>query len=106
MVGERCTALHGVPTHFLGVLSEVEKRKEADDAPNMYSLRFVVEILWTFISYQLSANTYRTGIAAGSPIPIDLMKNLIEKMNLRDLTNAYGMSTFHSSIVYSFGILT
>lgn len=34
----------------------------------------------------------RTGIAAGSPIPIDLMKNLIGRMNLRDLTNAYGMS--------------
>jgi len=44
VVGERCTALHGVPTHFLGVLSEVEKRKEADDAPNMYSLRFVAEM--------------------------------------------------------------
>ena len=44
MVAEKCTALHGVPTHFLGVLSEVEKRKEADNAPNMYSLRFVAQI--------------------------------------------------------------
>lgn len=34
----------------------------------------------------------RTGIAAGSPIPIDLMKSLTEKLNLRDLTVAYGMS--------------
>ena len=34
----------------------------------------------------------RTGIAAGSPIPIDLMKQLIDKMNLTELTVAYGMS--------------
>ena len=34
----------------------------------------------------------RTGIAAGSPIPIELMKRLIETLNLRELTNAYGMS--------------
>lgn len=36
----------------------------------------------------------RTGIAAGSPVPIDLMKSLISKLNLKDLTNAYGMSEF------------
>ena len=58
-----------------------------------------------FISYHLSANTCRTGIAAGSPIPIDLMKNLIEKMNLRDLTNAYGMSRFRFSVAYSLSFL-
>ncbi len=34
----------------------------------------------------------RTGIAAGSPIPIALMQELIAKLNLVDLTNAYGMS--------------
>lgn len=37
----------------------------------------------------------RTGIAAGSPIPIELMKQLISQLNLRDITNAYGMSEFH-----------
>ena len=36
----------------------------------------------------------RTGIAAGSPVPIDLMKQLIEKLNLTELTVAYGMSAF------------
>lgn len=41
----------------------------------------------------------RTGIAAGSPIPIDLMKQLIEKLNLTELTVAYGMST-SSHLVY------
>ncbi|KAF8970222.1 hypothetical protein BDZ97DRAFT_1694974 [Flammula alnicola] len=72
VAAERCTALHGVPTHFLGVLSEVEKRKEEGAPIDMSSLR--------------------TGIAAGSPIPIDLMKSLIEHLHLRDLTNAYGMT--------------
>ena len=35
---------------------------------------------------------YRTGIAAGSPIPTPLMKKLVEKLNLTELTIAYGMS--------------
>lgn len=69
---EKCTALHGVPTHFLGVLAEVEKRREAGEVVDFGKLR--------------------TGIAAGSPIPTDLMKSLIEKLNLRDLTVAYGMT--------------
>lgn len=38
--------------------------------------------------------TCRTGVAAGSPIPIDLMRQLIEKLNLVDLSIAYGMSEF------------
>ncbi|KAI0790402.1 acyl-CoA synthetase [Abortiporus biennis] len=69
---EQCTALHGVPTHFLGVLGELEKRREMGEI--------------------LDLSRLRTGIAAGSPIPIDLMKQLISKMNLTELTNAYGMS--------------
>ncbi|CAA7268372.1 unnamed protein product [Cyclocybe aegerita] len=72
VIGEKCTALHGVPTHFLGVLAEVEKRKTEGDSVDIRSLR--------------------TGIAAGSPIPIDLMQSLINKLNLRELTNAYGMT--------------
>ncbi|KAL4245504.1 Acyl-CoA synthetase [Abortiporus biennis] len=69
---EQCTALHGVPTHFLGVLGELEKRREMGEI--------------------LDLSRLRTGIAAGSPIPIDLMKQLISKMNLTELTNAYGMT--------------
>jgi len=69
---DRCTALHGVPTHFLGVLSEVERRRNEGQVVDLGQLR--------------------TGIAAGSPIPIDLMKRLIDKMNLTELTVAYGMS--------------
>ncbi|KAJ3986184.1 acyl-CoA synthetase [Lentinula detonsa] len=72
LIKEKCTALHGVPTHFLGILSEVEKRKSEGDVLNL--------------------NNLRTGIAAGTTIPIDLMRRLISEMNLRDLTNAYGMT--------------
>ena len=34
----------------------------------------------------------RTGIASGSPVPIEMMKRLIEQLNLRELTVAFGMS--------------
>jgi hypothetical protein len=46
----------------------------------------------------------RTGIAAGSPIPIDLMRQLIAKMNLRDLTIAYGMSAL--CVLFQFVLCT
>jgi len=38
---ERCTALHGVPTHFLGVLAEVQRRQEAGEKPDLSRLRCV-----------------------------------------------------------------
>ncbi|KAJ3918739.1 acetyl-CoA synthetase-like protein [Lentinula edodes] len=72
LINEKCSALHGVPTHFLGVLSEVEKRKSQGEGVDLSNLR--------------------TGIAAGTSVPIDLMRRLISEMNLRDLTNAYGMT--------------
>ncbi|KII91201.1 hypothetical protein PLICRDRAFT_173092 [Plicaturopsis crispa FD-325 SS-3] len=72
VVQERCTALHGVPTHFLGVLREVENRRSEGEAVDTRQLR--------------------TGIAAGSSVPIELMRQIIDKLNLRDLTNAYGMT--------------
>ena len=40
----------------------------------------------------IAYHTTRTGIAAGSPVPTELMKQLIEKLNLTELTVAYGMS--------------
>ncbi|OCH93936.1 acyl-CoA synthetase [Obba rivulosa] len=72
LMHERCTALHGVPTHLLGVLDEVRRRREGGLAIELGALR--------------------TGIAAGSPIPMELMKRLIEQMNLRELTIAFGMT--------------
>ncbi|ORZ05866.1 acyl-CoA synthetase [Lobosporangium transversale] len=64
---ERATALHGVPTMFLEELNH----------PN-------------FNQYDLSS--LRTGIAAGSPVPIEVMKNVQSKMRLRDITICYGMT--------------
>lgn len=72
IIEEKCTALHGVPTHFLRMLAEIDERRARGEEPDTRSLR--------------------TGIAAGSPIPIALMQELIAKLNLVDLTNAYGMT--------------
>lgn len=64
---EGATVLHGVPTMFL----------EQMNHPN-------------FNKYNLS--TLRTGVAAGSPIPIEVMKNVQAKMHLHELTICYGMT--------------
>ena len=64
---ERCTALHGVPTMFIAEL----------DHPD-------------FGKYDFSR--LRTGIMAGSPCPIEVMKRVISEMNLREITIAYGMT--------------
>ncbi|KAH9835271.1 acyl-CoA synthetase [Rhodofomes roseus] len=72
IVDERCTALHGVPTHHLGVLHEVQRRRAEGETVDTSSLR--------------------TGIASGAPVPIEMMKRLIEQLNLNELTVAFGMS--------------
>jgi fatty-acyl-CoA synthase len=64
---ERCTALHGVPTMFIGAL----------DVPE-------------FDRFDLS--TLRTGIMAGAPCPVELMKRVMSKMHLDQVTIAYGMT--------------
>jgi fatty-acyl-CoA synthase len=64
---ERCTALHGVPTMFI---SELEHP--------------------LFSQFDLSS--LRTGIMAGSPCPIEVMKRVIERMHCRDVTIAYGLT--------------
>ncbi|TFY59061.1 hypothetical protein EVJ58_g6018 [Rhodofomes roseus] len=72
IVDERCTALHGVPTHHLGVLHEVQRRRAEGETVDTSSLR--------------------TGIASGAPVPIEMMKRLIEQLNLNELTVAFGMT--------------
>ncbi|NMG69916.1 AMP-binding protein [Parazoarcus communis] len=67
MAAERCTALYGVPTMFIAVL----------DHPR-------------FAEFDLSS--LRTGIMAGSPCPIEVMKRVIGQMNMREVTIAYGMT--------------
>ena len=64
---ERCTGLHGVPTMFIAEL----------DHPR-------------FKEFDLS--TLRTGIMAGSPCPIEVMKRVQSDMNMREVTIAYGMT--------------
>ena len=64
---ERCTALYGVPTMFIAEMAHPD-----------------------FASYDLSS--LRTGIMAGSPCPIEVMRRAMEKMHLRDITIAYGMT--------------
>ncbi|ATE61339.1 AMP-binding protein [Thauera sinica] len=64
---EKCTALYGVPTMFIAAL----------DHPR-------------FAGFDIAS--LRTGIMAGSPCPIEVMKRVIERMNMREVTIAYGMT--------------
>jgi len=64
---QRCTALYGVPTMFIAELDHPE-----------------------FGSFDLSS--LRTGIMAGAPCPIAVMQKVIERMHMRDVTIAYGMT--------------
>lgn len=56
----------------------------------------------------LDFSSLRTGIAAGTSIPIDLMKTLVSDLNLRELTVAYGMSESSSlpTLIAIYPILT
>ena len=64
---ERCTALYGVPTMFIAQL----------DHPR-------------FAEFDL--RSLRTGIMAGSPCPIEVMKRVQSRMNMHEVTIAYGMT--------------
>ncbi|WP_216851120.1 AMP-binding protein [Acidisphaera sp. L21] len=64
---ERCTGLHGVPTMFI---AEMEHPR--------------------FAEFDLSS--LRTGIMAGSPCPIEVMRRAVDRMHLRDITICYGMT--------------
>ena len=67
VAGERCTGLHGVPTMFIAELEHPE-----------------------FDRFDLSS--LRTGIMAGSPCPIEVMRRAVERMHLREITICYGMT--------------
>ena len=64
---ERCTALHGVPTMFIAELGH----------PN-------------FKEFDLSS--LRTGIMAGSPCPIEVMRRVVDEMHCKEMIIAYGMT--------------
>jgi len=64
---ERCTALYGVPTMFIGELDHPE-----------------------FNRFDLGS--LRTGIMAGSPCPVEVMKRVQNEMHMTEVTIAYGMT--------------
>ncbi|WP_061022455.1 AMP-binding protein [Bradyrhizobium sp. CCH5-F6] len=64
---EKCTALYGVPTMFIAELDHPE-----------------------FKNFDLKS--LRTGIMAGAPCPIEVMKRVNTEMNMREVTIAYGMT--------------
>ena len=64
---ERCTALYGVPTMFISELA-----------------------LENFSNFDLSS--LRTGVMAGAPCPVEVMKQCIDRMRLLEVTICYGMT--------------
>lgn len=64
---ERCTALHGVPTMYITILEHPD-----------------------FAKYDYS--TLRTGIMAGSPCPEEVMRKVMDRMHMSEITIAYGLT--------------
>ncbi len=64
---ERCTAVHGVPTMFIAALDEPDFARR-------------------------DLGSLRTGIMAGAPCPVELMKRVIDEMHLAEITIGYGMT--------------
>jgi len=64
---ERCTSLYGVPTMFIAELADP-------------------------ILADLDVSSLRTGIMAGSPCPIEVMRGVIGEMGMEEVTIAYGMT--------------
>jgi acyl-CoA synthetase (AMP-forming)/AMP-acid ligase II len=88
---ERCAALHGVPTHHLGVLQELARRRGAAGAGTGGNGGKVG-------GGEEGLRALRTGIAAGSPVPMELMRRLGRELGLDGLTNAYGMSACSTTV--------
>jgi fatty-acyl-CoA synthase len=64
---QRCTVLYGVPTMFIAELDHAE-----------------------FDAYDLSS--LRTGIMAGSPCPVEVMRKVVDRMHMSEVTICYGMT--------------
>jgi len=64
---ERCTAVYGVPTMFIAMLSHPDRATR-------------------------DVSTLRTGIMAGSPCPVEIMKRCLDELNMREVSIAYGMT--------------
>ena len=64
---EKCTSIYGVPTMFIAELNHPDFKK-----------------------YDMSS--LRTGIMAGSQCPVELMKRVVNEMNMKDITSVYGLT--------------
>ncbi|MGQ4614699.1 AMP-binding protein [Nocardia sp. R7R-8] len=64
---ERCTSLYGVPTMFIDMLAALD-------------------------TVAVDLSTLRTGIMAGSPCPVEVMKRVIDRMGMREVCICYGMT--------------
>ncbi|GAA0596731.1 AMP-binding protein [Actinomadura livida] len=67
VAAERCTSLYGVPTMFIAVLAEPSPA-------------------------ELDLSALRTGIMAGSPCPVEVMKQVIERLGMAEVGICYGMT--------------
>ncbi|MGY0500702.1 AMP-binding protein [Nocardia sp. FBN12] len=68
VAAERCTSLYGVPTMFIAMLAELDAGAD----------------------YDLSS--LRTGIMAGSPCPVEVMKRVIDRLGMGEVAICYGMT--------------
>lgn len=64
---EKCTSLLGVPTMFIAVLDHK-------------------------LFHKFDFSSLRTGIMAGSPCPVEVMKMVMDKMNMKEITICYGLT--------------
>ncbi|MEO7193955.1 MAG: AMP-binding protein [Pseudonocardiaceae bacterium] len=64
---ERCTSLYGVPTMFIAMLADPDVARH-------------------------DLSSLRTGIMAGSPCPVEVMKQVVERMGMTEVTICYGMT--------------
>jgi fatty-acyl-CoA synthase len=67
IAGHHCTSIYGVPTTFIALLNHP-----------------------AFDSFSL--DSLRTGIMAGAPCPVDVMRRVIDRMHVREVTICYGMT--------------
>ncbi|MFX0576787.1 AMP-binding protein [Nocardia nepalensis] len=68
VAAERCSSLYGVPTMFIALLAELDSGRDVD------------------------LSSLRTGIMAGSPCPVEVMKRVIDRMGMSEVCICYGMT--------------
>jgi fatty-acyl-CoA synthase len=73
---EKCTGLYGVPTMFIAELNHPRFR-------------------------EFDLSSLRTGVMAGAPCPIEVMKQVVEQMHLSEITIAYGMTETSPAVCQS-----